>query len=275
MENMVKIVSVITVNLNNLEGLKRTMNSVLLQTFRDYEYIIVDGGSKDGSREYIEQYKEGLAYWCSEADTGIYNAMNKAVSKASGEYVCFMNSGDCFYSNKVLEDVFSSEQTADILYGDVLRTKNGEKVSQRIFPKQITAMQMFLGGITHQAIFSRRILHLQHPYDEKYKMIADWNFLIRRLMDGCEFKHVGEFICCYDITGYSCTTRTENDIHEQQFQNVLDELFPKSVQSDIKELISLKNADFSGVVRQTAQMGLKGKIISVFVKFISKLPSIK
>ena len=176
---MVKKVSIITVNLNNLEGLKRTMDSVLSQTFLDYEYIIIDGGSTDGSREYIEQYADRLTYWCSEPDNGIYNAMNKAVTKASGEYVCFMNSGDCLYSDSILEDIFSTEQTADILYGDIWRSKNGKKVSERKFPKQITAEQMFRGGITHQAIFSRRSLHIQYPYDEKYKMIADWNFLVR------------------------------------------------------------------------------------------------
>lgn len=272
---MVKKISVITVNLNNLDGLKRTMDSVLTQTYSDYEYVIVDGGSTDGSREYIEQYADKLAYWCSEADNGIYNAMNKAVSKATGEYVCFMNSGDCFYSNTILEDIFSCEQTADILYGDVCRSKNGEKLSERKFPKQITAEQMFRGGITHQAIFSRRSLHLQHPYDENYKMIADWNFLVRRLLDGCVFKHVGKVVCCYDITGYSCTTREKNDIHERQFKKVLDELFPESVQMDINELIDLKNTDFSGIIRQTAQMGIKGKIICIFAKIISKLPSIK
>lgn len=270
-----KKVSIITVNLNNFEGLTRTMESVLSQTYTDYEYVIVDGGSTDGSREFIEKHADRLSYWCSEPDGGIYNAMNKAVTKATGEYVCFMNSGDSLYSNTTLEDIFSQEQKADILFGDVYRSKNGEKLSIRTFPKHITTEQMFKGGITHQAIFSRRTLHIEHPYDERYKMIADWFFLIHRLLDGCEFKHVGRIVCCFDITGYSCTTRTKNDIHEQQFYKAIDGMFPKPVQDDINELIAIKKSDFSGIISLTAQMGVKGKIISALVKFISKLPSLK
>lgn len=271
MENMVNRVSIITVNLNNVDGLKRTIDSVVNQTFDNYEYAIIDGGSTDGSLELIQKYSDKLSFWCSEPDSGIYNAMNKGIQKVSGEYVCFMNSGDCFASNTVLKEIFSTSQTADILYGNVWRTKNGEKISQRVFPNQITAEQMFRGGITHQAILSRRELHLEHPYNESLKMIADWDFLVHRLVDGCTFKHVGLDVCLFDITGYSCSNRTHNDIHEQQFNEILNQLFPKSVQTDIRNLIALKEPDFSGLIKQTALMGKKGILISNIIKFISKL----
>lgn len=264
-------VSIITVNLNNKDGLERTINSVINQTYRDFEYLIIDGGSTDGSFRLIESIADKLSYWCSEHDNGIYNAMNKGMLKASGEYICFMNSGDCLASNTILEDIFSQKQTADILYGNVWRAKNGEKISQRIFPNLITAEQMFRGGITHQAIFSRRQLHVEHPYNENLKMIADWDFLVHRLIDGCSFKHVGLDVCLFDITGYSCSTRSPNDIHEQQFIEILNQLFPKTVQTDIRNLIALKEPDFSGLIKQTALMGKKGILISNIIKFISKL----
>ena len=88
--------SIITVNLNNLEGLKKTYESVVSQTFTDYEWLVIDGGSTDGSREFIEQHQDKFAYWCSEPDKGIYNAMNKGIVRAKGEYLNFMNSGDYF-----------------------------------------------------------------------------------------------------------------------------------------------------------------------------------
>ena len=94
--------SIITVNLNNLEGLKKTYESVVCQTFTDYEWLVIDGGSTDGSREFIEQHQDKFAYWCSEPDKGIYNAMNKGIVKAKGEYLNFMNSGDCFASSFVV-----------------------------------------------------------------------------------------------------------------------------------------------------------------------------
>ena len=109
--------SIITVNLNNLEGLKKTYESVVCQTFTDYEWIVIDGGSTDGSREFIEQHQDKFAYWCSEPDKGIYNAMNKGIMRAKGEYLNFMNSGDCFACKETLAGVFNKPRKEDILYG--------------------------------------------------------------------------------------------------------------------------------------------------------------
>ena len=112
--------SIITVNLNTLEGLKRTYESIVSQTFKNYESLVIDGGSTDGSKEFIEQHQDKFSYWCSEPDKGIYNAMNKGIVRAKGEYLNFMNSGDCFASENTLTEVFCTPQTADILYGYML-----------------------------------------------------------------------------------------------------------------------------------------------------------
>ena len=92
--------SIITINYNNLEGLKRTVESVINQTSKEFEYIVIDGGSNDGSGAYIESKSEHIDYWVSEPDKGIYNAMNKGIAKASGEYLLFLNSGDHLFSNR-------------------------------------------------------------------------------------------------------------------------------------------------------------------------------
>ena len=95
--------SIITVNYNNKEGLRKTIESVISQTFRDFEYIVIDGGSSDGSAELLKEYSDKITYWVSEPDKGIYNGMNKGIAKATGDYLNFMNSGDCFYDQQVLK----------------------------------------------------------------------------------------------------------------------------------------------------------------------------
>ena len=102
--------SIITINLNNLEGLKKTYESIVCQTFTDYEWLVIDGGSTDGSREFIEQHQEKLAYWCSEPDSGIYNAMNKGIQEAKGEYINFKKSGDYLASKDALTRVVGKER---------------------------------------------------------------------------------------------------------------------------------------------------------------------
>ena len=94
--------SIITINYNNCDGLQKTIDSVIAQTWRDFEWIVIDGGSTDGSKELLEQYKEHFSYWCSEPDKGIYNAMNKGIAKANGDYLNFMNSGDAFYEKMMI-----------------------------------------------------------------------------------------------------------------------------------------------------------------------------
>lgn len=120
MNNMRNKVTIITVNYNNLEGLKRTIPSVLSQTFHDYEYIVIDGGSTDGSKEYIESQQQGLTYWVSERDKGIYPAMNKGIAQAHGEYCIFMNSGDHFFSSVALEQAALELDGTDFCVGKTI-----------------------------------------------------------------------------------------------------------------------------------------------------------
>lgn len=115
--------SIITINLNNLEGLKKTFESVFNQTFTDYEWIVIDGGSTDGSREFIEAHQDSFSYWSSEPDRGIYNAMNKGILQANGEYLSFLNSGDYYADSETLANVFCTNHEADILFGYMIREK--------------------------------------------------------------------------------------------------------------------------------------------------------
>ena len=120
--------SIITVNKNNAAGLKQTMESVISQDFDDYEYIVIDGGSSDESTAVIRQYEHKLAYWVSEPDSGIFNAMNKGIGKASGEYCLFLNSGDALTENSLI-NVFSVDLSEDIIYMNTyLAYQNGDLI---------------------------------------------------------------------------------------------------------------------------------------------------
>jgi glycosyltransferase involved in cell wall biosynthesis len=126
------ILSVITVVYNNAADIERTMLSVVNQTYKGIEYIVVDGGSIDGTLQIIEKYKDRIAKLISEKDKGIYDAMNKGLAIATGDYVLFMNSADEFYSADTVANVFAAEPNADIYYGETeMIGPNGESLGQR------------------------------------------------------------------------------------------------------------------------------------------------
>ena len=144
--------SVITINYNDKIGLERTINSVINQTNDDYEYIIIDGESTDGSVDVIKRYANHITYWVSEKDKGVYNAMNKGVDQAHGDYLIFMNSGDCFHSTKVLNKI--NDFNEDIICGKVLKGDDQRPSGPR--KSTITLVDLMRGSLPHQAMFIKR-----------------------------------------------------------------------------------------------------------------------
>lgn len=172
-------VTIITVNYNHLKGLIRTMNSVQSQSFCDMEYIIIDGGSTDGSKEYIESHSSRVAYWVSEPDYGVYDAMNKGISVASGKYLLFLNSGDVLVSNNVLEKVFEKEiHEVDLIVGRQYQIRGGHRhTCHCIFPNEINERFLISNTLPHQATFIKKDLFSKTKgYNQKYKIVADWVF---------------------------------------------------------------------------------------------------
>lgn len=170
--------SIITVNLNNRDGLQKTIDSVVSQTFRDFEWIVIDGGSTDGSKELIEQYSDHFVYWISEPDNGIYNAMNKGIQVAKGEYLQFLNSGDWIWGKNTLDIVFSEKRNEDILYGDCIEADS----SRSVFPEKFDTIFLYRGNINHQSSFIKANLFQNHLYSEKYKVASDWEFLLSKIL---------------------------------------------------------------------------------------------
>lgn len=174
--------SVITICYNDLEGLKKTVASVVSQTFRDFEYIAVDGASTDGSAEYIQANAASFTKWVSEKDKGIYDAQNKGWKLASGEYCLFLNSGDFLASPSVLEEFFSKATNADILYGDLLVDNDKDEHYRLPQHDPFTFEDMIYTTLFHPAAFIRRELLVQRGgYDESLRIVADYDFFLELL----------------------------------------------------------------------------------------------
>lgn len=205
--NVVKL-SIITINFNNKKGLENTVASVMSQTWRDFEWIIIDGGSIDGSKELIEKLAKNpvsnISYWCSEKDNGIYNAMNKGVLCASGEYLNFMNSGDCFYERNTLERVFCANVDDDVIYGQVYQLDaEGNMKFFHYTTKASVDSYINHKFINHQSAYIKREWCLKHPYDEMFRISADTEFFMWILVHGAHFTHLFFPVVIYDACGYS------------------------------------------------------------------------
>jgi len=210
--------SIITINFNDAAGLERTMESVLGQQFSAYEYIVIDGGSKDGSVVVIEQRESKLAHWVSEKDTGIYNAMNKGIAVAQGEYLLFLNGGDLLTSETALQDFVSHPSfQGDIIYGDY-KFENGEKV----YPDQLYPAYFMKTSLPHQStFFKREVFDQMGNYDESYKMGGDRDFFIKCYLSGdFQFVHVPYFLAFFNLDGIS-----NSESHQKQKKEEDERMF--------------------------------------------------
>lgn len=201
--------SVITVCYEAAEEIGRTLRSVLEQRFSDYEYIFVDGGSRDGTVERIRAYEPRLKERCrgvgviSEPDKGIYDAMNKGIARARGEWVLMLNAGDALADPLVLEDLFSGkEYSQDVIYGDaMLRDLYGGKELFKPFPAmELSEMAQGL-PFCHQAAFARRSLLQKYPFETRFSVSADYDQFLRAWMDGTEFLHIPRVVALFDCGG--------------------------------------------------------------------------
>ena len=240
--------SIITVNLNNREGLQKTIDSVVSQTFRDFEWIVIDGGSTDGSKELIEQYADHFAYWVSEPDKGIYNAMNKGIKVAKGVYLQFLNSGDWLCDSEVLEKVFGKERSADILYGYML-VEGSKSFSCSAMMKQVLHWTDFIGNtLPHQASFIKRVLFEKFGfYDETYKIAGDTKFFIKAIVwEKATYEFVPEKIATFQPGGIS-----SNELRfEERDVRLRNEMFPKMLMDDYPTMVTLRKIKANRVLRK-------------------------
>jgi glycosyltransferase involved in cell wall biosynthesis len=197
--------SVITIVYNNVRDIERTILSVLNQTYNNIEYIVIDGLSTDGTLQAITQYQDSVSKFISEKDNGIYDAMNKGLALASGDYVIFMNSGDEFFDADTVAAVFAAADNADIYYGETeMIAGNGESLGQRRHkaPEKFTWRGFKYGmSISHQAIYVRRAL--AEPYDMQYQLSADIEWIIRAAKKAKKIVNINRYVAKYLVGGMS------------------------------------------------------------------------
>lgn len=199
------ILSVITIVYNNVKDIERTILSVVNQTYGNIEYIIVDGLSNDGTLGIVHKYDNRIARIISEADEGIYDAMNKGLAVATGDYVIFMNSGDEFFDASTVAAVFASADDADIYYGETeMIDANGHSLGQRRHkaPKQFTWRSFKYGmSVSHQAIYIKR--SLTEPYDRQYQLSSDIDWILRIAKKAKTIVNVHRYVAKYLVGGMS------------------------------------------------------------------------
>lgn len=228
--------SIITVNYNNAIGLQNTIESVVKQTFKDYEHIIIDGGSTDGSKDIILRYQDNFSYWCCEPDKGIYNAMNKGVAHANGDYLLFLNSGDVLHNADVLYDINQLGDEVDVILGLVMRMDNKE---MHINHEPSVVLQLVRSTISHQGAFFKKTIFNKHQYNESLKIVSDWQLFCEVLVfDNHSYLRTSIIVADMDMTGISHDTRNRSLLLQER-ENVLKSLFPSMVLQDLKDYSNL------------------------------------
>lgn len=195
-------VSIVTVVLNDVVHIENTIKSVLCQTYSDIEYILIDGNSYDGTLDIVKKYEDRISICISEKDSGVYDAMNKAINFVSGEWVLFLNSGDTFVNNNVVQNVFGNhlnDQTF-VVFGDTYYVYEwGTIIARAKTPLDFSKGLPF----NHQSVFVRSSLLKNRPFNIKYSLAADFDFFYNLYIDNVHFEYVPIMISNYLYGGLS------------------------------------------------------------------------
>lgn len=240
--------SIITINYNNAEGLRKTLASVSAQTYSDIEQIIVDAASTDGSVDIIKEYAQACTYpvvWSSEPDGGVYAGMNRGVKKATGDFVWILNSGDCAVDPDVVERMMTvltqGKSGIDILLGNIIHVyPGGKKIvesrksrakSREPQPIDVSMLTFYSGTVPHDAAFVKRELFEQYGYfDEKMKICADWKLYLDMIaLGGVQPWYIDIDMVLFDMSGIS---NTNNELRLAERRAYLEHVLPVSVLKD-------------------------------------------
>lgn len=199
-------ISIITINWNNAVGLERTIRSVVEQSYGNIEYIVIDGASADNSVEVIKKYADKISYWTSEKDNGIYNAMNKGVDAASGDYCLFLNSGDKLLAPDSLANVLKSSDLVEDIISCDLFTDNGKLCNFRSAPR-IKPTQLYISmynPFPHPSTLIKTSLIKKFRYNEESKIAGDWMFFYDAMVaDNATYRHIPIPLSLFYLDGVS------------------------------------------------------------------------
>lgn len=225
------LVSIITVNLNDSVGLERTCASVFKQSFTDYEHIIIDGASVDGSLDYIETHSDKFSYWISEPDSGVYCAMNKGIRQAKGKYLLFLNSGDILCNNS-LSSISKNLHSVDFIYTNI-NIRDGSKTYVEKPPEILSFRYLYDNTPPHQSTFIRReIFKKLGNYDESLRIVSDWKFFILAVCKyNATYLYVDKILTTFFLGGISSNPENRkqmeaerNQVLEKEFSILLEDI---------------------------------------------------
>lgn len=202
-------ISIVTVCFNSAKTIEQTILSVINQTYSSIEYIIIDGKSTDGTVDIIEKYQDKIAYFVSEPDGGIYDAMNKGINRATGDYIYFIGSDDYLVDEEIMSVVanyLKEDRNVDILSGGVWVVDEEQGLKKQNNPKPL--MSEILKGtmLPHQGMFVRTNLMRLNMFNVEYKIAADFDFLIKCVKNNCQIKYINDFIAYYSDQGFSTSS---------------------------------------------------------------------
>jgi len=223
--------SIITVNLNNKDGLIKTAESVAAQTWGDYEWIVIDGGSTDGSADVIKEYADKtrkLVYWRHESDGGIYYGMNKGIAKASGKYCYFLNSGDYLREPTTLKEIFAVEFDEDIIYGNMMQEKGGGQYRVRRFGDRVRPSDLLYGFLPHQDMFIKTtLLKMKNGYRTDYRIVSDWAFYTEAICAGkASYRHIPVVFAINQVGGISGSAKYWS-VQKEERRLAVNEMFSR------------------------------------------------
>ena len=238
-------VSIITVNYNNCKGLKITLESIRIQTSKDFEWIVIDGGSTDGSKELLEENANFISYWISERDSGIYEAMNKGVKAAKGDYLQFLNSGDSLADKDIIKRFCERNNTEDVIYGNAIIVDGQDYEVKRFHAPEFVKLSYFFGhALNHQATFFSKRCFDGYLYNEDNRIASDIELYMYLMYNNYTFNKWNEYIVRFDNTGLS-TQKSKDELG-----GIVDRLLPAGIKADYEEMIQFRDVDLAIVIKK-------------------------
>jgi len=264
--------SIITVNYNNAAGLEKTFKSVFSQTYADFDFVVIDGGSTDNSTNIIEQHKDKISYWISEKDTGVYNAMNKGIRAAKGDFVIFMNSGDVFFDADVLQNAYPLITLEYAIYygNNIKKSPSSERL--KTYPAKLNFSFFYSSSLNHQSTFIKKSLFDDiFYYNENYKIASDWEFFAHAIcLQNVPYKYLNQTISIYDFTGISST---QSELLAKEKLDSIKKYFPAFEDDyvDISLLTSKRVQQIFHIQKYPVAWRILKNFISVILLFVPKL----
>jgi len=258
-KNLPKL-TVVTISYNNKEDIEETIRSVICQNYENLEYIIIDGASTDGTVDIIKKYENQITFWISEKDKNLYDAMNKGIKYATGEWIIFMNAGDKFYDCSVINDIFNYNNlnkinNADLIYGNVCKNYGDFKKIEKA--KDIN--NLWKGMVfSHQSLFVRTKLMKEHPFNMNLRIAADFDFIFHMYTLGYKFLYIDRTISEIDTTGLSNIERIKSTLERLKIV--------KKYKKDIKVNIFYYWLAFDTAIRKIAKKILPKKIVNLIIQ---------